>query len=515
MRLSTGLFAASSLIALAACSSTGGTPDPILGEDGQPAPPRNLVTNALSYRAENHGSAVSETYDLAVTAMRTRYQTNGAAVFVGIEHDAVGESETTEFRYDAAADTFTIDIDLPNADDAPILVNETWGPLLLLTPKDLFGLNNGVSAVYLAKQPDFYGFVDETLIGGNEFTADAYIDALGAVDATGSGSGYLALWVTIANDLGFEGSERDVGSLPIYIANDPATFGAPGSLAGDIEAATAYVEDLSPAAFSDAQAAAPVPSSAFDPIMSELLATAPESFGVNVEGQISDNDASFIIAVMDDVGGTAVEDYITAITIITDDIEAAPNYLYQANGVTYYQYKTEGDVVDTRFVAAGEWQKTEASGETIFGHFVYGQLTDPDEMPTSGTASYTGTVYGSILRQNRVDSLRGGLNLNTDFQTGALDMTFNADIAYRDDEGITQFIDYADFTGTGRIDDANFDGTMQGVTSIDTSETDSPLVVDGSFEGHFYGPTAQEAGGTFEFSNTEAAATGSFVAVRD
>ena len=393
-------------LVLAACASGGGggggAPDPIIDAGtGSVAAPRNLVLEEISFRSGADRRGVPETYDVAARTLVVGTEANGARVFVDSVQTGFGTGQS--MRYDPATNQFSFAIDYTDeARDGAgpqVVMSETFGPLLLVTPKDLDDLDSGLSAVYLATQPQAYA-VDPALIGGSVAAADAYLTRLReALEANGDA-----------------------------------------------------VED-----------------------------------------------------------GRRVDEILASVERSTARIEAGPGFFYEANGVTYYQYRTDGGAAPTRFVAAGEWETFDADGTQRIGHLVFGQRTAPSEMPQTGTAGYVGTITGSMIRQNDLQSLRGGFNMQTDFATGAVTMQMDANIAYRNGAGATEYIDYAEFEGTGDIDGAAFSGVMDGTVDRDAG-ADAQDVLTGSFEGEFFGPTAQEAGGTFEFSGADAAGAGAFVA---
>ena len=384
---------------LAACASGGGggdAPAPVLDPaTGEAAAPRNLVLEDVSFRSGTQGRAVDEDYDLAMQVLTVQSAENGARTFVANTEAGFGSGQT--MRYDRSTNQFSFDIGI-GADEAgegpSVVMNETFGPLLLVRPRDIEDLENGVEAVYLATQPGFYAGI----AGVGRFASVAEAD--------------------------------------------------------------------------------------------DFLTRLRE----NAEG-----------------GNEDAARTLDAIAVATQDLNAGPNYFYEANGVQYYQYKIDDNVVPTRFVANGKWFRENEDGTEDHGHLVFGQRTVASEMPQTGTATYDGTIFGTVNRQNRVHALRGGLDLTTDFSTGRVEMNMEADLAYRTGDGTTRFIDYALFTGSGSIDDASFSGSMEG--TVDRAAVQEGISTDltGRFEGAFFGPTAQEVGGTFEFSGEDAAGVGSFV----
>lgn len=142
------------------------------------------------------------------------------------------------------------------------------------------------------------------------------------------------------------------------------------------------------------------------------------------------------------------------------------------------------------------------SGEIQYSHAVFGHRTPVGEIPDGGTANYTGRIVGSVLTNNSVRSLTGGAIIDVDFQTGQLDLQLNTIIREGgNSQGTTTFLDYRDMTGSTTIDDNVFSGNL-----VETDNGDAA----GEFEGGFYGPYANEAGGTFTFGNGDQVATGAF-----
>ena len=501
---------------LAACASGGGdlgdTPDPIIDEgSGAVAAPRNLVLEEISFRSGADHRGVDETYDVSARTLLARAEANGALTYADSVQTGFGTGQS--LAYDADTNQFTVSIDYTDEDRAGegprVVTSGTFGPMLLMTPNALDDLQNGLPSVYLATQPHAFP-VSDGLIGGDVLVADGFLTDLGSVAQTETGFGVLAGFRRVTANTGYVGdaeTERDLGSLPLLVSFDPARFGAPDRVAGNQEAAGTYLRGLNNDDFVAVQNDAPNPND--DAVLAGLIGYDPGAFGVR-DRTIDAAGAADLLAAMYEVGGRRIDALLTLVDRATARIEAGPGFYYEADGVTYYQYRTDEGAAPTRFAAMGEWNRTDAEGNIQFGHMVFGQRTDPSEMPQTGTATYEGTITGSILRQNTVEQLRGGLNVETDFATGGLTMTMDANIAYRNGEGVTEFIDYAEFEGRGDIDGAAFSGVMDGTVDRDAGE-DAQDVLIGSFEGEFFGPTAQEVGGTFEFTGTDAAAAGAFV----
>lgn len=180
------------------------------------------------------------------------------------------------------------------------------------------------------------------------------------------------------------------------------------------------------------------------------------------------------------------------------------------NNLDYSQLKITGtnSGITTNYVALGYWNYTATPGvpgDYFYGTTLWGKPTPDGEIPDTGTATYDTTIVGWMLRQNAIEQLRGGVTLNVDFGARTVDALVDADIVVFGADGESIFTDYAELSGFGE-----FAANGQNFFSGDlTGDTDPTLV--GSFDGQFYGPSAAEVGGTLNFSNSDAAATGSYV----
>lgn len=177
----------------------------------------------------------------------------------------------------------------------------------------------------------------------------------------------------------------------------------------------------------------------------------------------------------------------------------------------YAQMKITGtnSGITTNYVALGIWNNPPAAasaGDISYGVTIYGSATPPGELPDAGTATYDTTIGGWLLRQNKVEELRGGVTLAVDFSRRNITANVDSSIVVTGPSGESIFTDFARLSGDGEISNSNrFFGDLRG--------TDDPSLV-GGFEGAFYGPAAAEAGGTFTFSNSDVAAAAGFVGPR-
>ena len=173
-----------------------------------------------------------------------------------------------------------------------------------------------------------------------------------------------------------------------------------------------------------------------------------------------------------------------------------------SDGYGYYvATNMTSDDSETETVAIGEFSEFYDNDEELHGFFVYGHRTPLAEVPTTGSANYEGKISGAVLTNNSVRSLTGSAYMDVDFASGLLDFAISTLIREgSNNEGATTFLPYKDLEGQGTITDTVFSG--------DLFEVDGDA--EGAFEGGFFGPVANEAGGTFRFGSDSAYASGAF-----
>jgi hypothetical protein len=143
------------------------------------------------------------------------------------------------------------------------------------------------------------------------------------------------------------------------------------------------------------------------------------------------------------------------------------------------------------YTSYGVWLETSASGTltstsdqiTGAGGFVIGDPTPPSDMPTVGSASYSGQAVAVELRNGQVPrTLSGTFDATADFSNGRV--TASADL----DDAVSG-------AAFGRV-------TMNGlaISGNQFSGSASAGSLSGSVEGGFAGPAAAEIGGSFELT---------------
>ncbi|MCA0979472.1 transferrin-binding protein-like solute binding protein [Qipengyuania flava] len=128
---------------------------------------------------------------------------------------------------------------------------------------------------------------------------------------------------------------------------------------------------------------------------------------------------------------------------------------------------------------------TDTAGDLVDQQLTYtafGKSTPADQLPQTGTASYTGALFGDVTDGTQVLSpLRGSSNMQVDF--GSMDLTGSLAPVATDLNGATR--DFGSFDFAGSID--SFTATFEALFGS----------AQGSLAGRFYGDRAQEFAATF------------------
>jgi hypothetical protein len=124
-----------------------------------------------------------------------------------------------------------------------------------------------------------------------------------------------------------------------------------------------------------------------------------------------------------------------------------------------------------------------------FTYFVFGYPTAANDMPKTGSASYSSSVIASARDLGsggvRAYDMAGSATFNANFASAQVTTTLKLYIPFTIDST-------GEFTGTGAISGNLFNGSF---TSNDR------YFYEGEFAGGFYGPSAREMGYTFAIRN--------------
>jgi hypothetical protein len=149
----------------------------------------------------------------------------------------------------------------------------------------------------------------------------------------------------------------------------------------------------------------------------------------------------------------------------------------------------------------GAWLTGFNTGSGNVGVGSFGAKTASSAMPTGTTATYNGASTGFI---NYADGVPGRttskVTVSTDFSTATISSSSSL-VTFVDAIGGTDQDHRLDFTGTGPVSGSGFTATV---------DSDFPAPVSGSVDGQFYGPSAQEVGGTFGLTGSGVDYIGSF-----
>jgi hypothetical protein len=153
------------------------------------------------------------------------------------------------------------------------------------------------------------------------------------------------------------------------------------------------------------------------------------------------------------------------------------------------------------YVTYGAWQH-EHQGSTSFdfetSFFVFGINTPTNDMPKTGSAVYSTVVDGFWADDTGLSALDGSGNVTADFGSGKVNGNFTVEgvnVSTRTAKNLDTF------TGTGTISGNGFSGSFNGTSTN----------YKGNWDGGFFGPAAEELGGTFRVTDGGNQAVGVFV----
>lgn len=155
-------------------------------------------------------------------------------------------------------------------------------------------------------------------------------------------------------------------------------------------------------------------------------------------------------------------------------------------------------LVPLTYVQYGKWRRDNQSGLYAYNdtYVVFGTKTARSAIPTSGTGTYTTVHDGTYLNKNGVYSVSGMGTFNAYFVSGTID--YSATLTGTPEAGGAA-IAFGTVGGTGTISRGGFKGT-------DTAYNAEGFLM--NVKGDFYGPAAEEVGGTFTLSGSSTAVGG-------
>ena len=166
------------------------------------------------------------------------------------------------------------------------------------------------------------------------------------------------------------------------------------------------------------------------------------------------------------------------------------------------------------YAELGDWATTSAtsSATSNFGYFVFGYQTPLAGLPSSGTATYSGTgnVSGLVVSPGQTGGavlagLRGDASLSANFTSGAVTGALTNMIATG--QGAQSVWNTVSISGA--LSGSNFSGTTAATSAPGTTYALTGAAT-GNVTGALYGPTANEAAAVWTLSDGTRSAVGVF-----
>jgi len=153
------------------------------------------------------------------------------------------------------------------------------------------------------------------------------------------------------------------------------------------------------------------------------------------------------------------------------------------------------------YMAWGSWSKTNGginypyiseSEEDYIGksYWIAGALTSPNEVPTSGSATYTGSLAGSVTNGNTRAGLEGTTSITADFSNNQMSGRLNIN-----------YTNGGDFA-TAELSSVNINRQEHGVEFL--GDLTGSNINSGKIGGAFYGTDAGAIGGVWQIETTDA-----------
>jgi hypothetical protein len=177
------------------------------------------------------------------------------------------------------------------------------------------------------------------------------------------------------------------------------------------------------------------------------------------------------------------------------------NYALAANPTRFgFEYQT-----------FGTWVTGGGTGSGTYGFMSVGNQSSGSSVPTSGTATYTGVTGGRYADSNGADYFTSSsVSATADFAARGLTFSTNGTAITRD---LLNTSSATNLNLSGSLSYVAGSGSFSGSVST-TGVGTGGSALSGSATGRFYGPSAQEIGGTFAVSSGNEVYGGAFGARR-
>ena len=185
--------------------------------------------------------------------------------------------------------------------------------------------------------------------------------------------------------------------------------------------------------------------------------------------------------------------FLSAVRALDNDVDRTANLDSQ-----YYDY-----------VHFGTWQIEDYDHvnnvmDVRGAAFYQGLETHPDNMPTTGSATFNGRMIGQVIPAGtaEVHPLTGDVELTADFAGGGIDGTITVEQATFNE---SLSLDGAIHSGSNR-----FDGAVTAGPAGDSAAMSFSEGAEGDFDGRFFGPAAEEVGGAWSIEQDGRVGVGAF-----
>ena len=186
--------------------------------------------------------------------------------------------------------------------------------------------------------------------------------------------------------------------------------------------------------------------------------------------------------------------------VVADDADTARRNEY----IALFDYNND---LDEQYGSFGYWEDDNGSTGAL-GIEVFGDFSNANQIPTTGTATYFGYHGGGYTDgQDNTIVTTGSFRSDVDFATRTFAAGFTNTIGFNADTGSYQNLSQLDFAYTALIVPDDYD-LSRGITSNMDYRNFRPFVENGADNGlsgqatHFFmGPNAEEMSGYFYFTN--------------
>lgn len=148
-----------------------------------------------------------------------------------------------------------------------------------------------------------------------------------------------------------------------------------------------------------------------------------------------------------------------------------------------------------QYSTLGWWDYLSTTGDETHGYFVAGDPTRPSDIPTTGTASYSGLMLGHYASADGLYAVNAKASAQADFaaQTVALQTSGTVKGTFGD---VSSFVADSGLNLTGTLSINRTDNKLTGQLATTNG-------LSGGAVGKFFGPAAKEMGGTFLLQNNQ------------